>query len=128
MKSSSQKRRLVLPETFDRLYLSACFVAVIHVVFAASAIAIDRQQILSAGKVQGGVMIHLGCRDASLLAEFAQDSRFAAQGLTSGARLTNRLRASLAGKKLSGKASVQTSYGAQRPYVDHLVRFLIVER
>ena len=114
-------------KTFCRLSLSASMIVVIHVLSAASAFAIDRQQVLSASKVHGGVMIHLGCRETSLLAEFAQDSRYVVQALTSDARVASRLRASLADKKLSGMASVQTSHGARLPYVDHLVRFLIVE-
>jgi outer membrane protein assembly factor BamB len=126
MKRPLPKGRVLL-QTFFRLCFPASIVVLIHALSATSAFAIERQQILAASKVHGGVMIHLGCRDTRLLTDFARDSQFIVQGLTSDARLTARLRASLTDKKLSGKASVRTAHGTRLPYVDHLVRFLIVE-
>ena len=72
-------------------------------------------------------MIHLGCKDATLLSDFAMDSRFVAQALVSGADVAGRLRAAIAAKDLYGRASVRSLHSRRLPYVDHLVRFLIVE-
>jgi outer membrane protein assembly factor BamB len=87
----------------------------------------DKQQILAASSIHGGLVIHLGCTDAGLLVDFAQDSRFVTQALVREAEVLSRLREALAAEDLIGRASVRLVNKPRLPYVDYSVRFLIVE-
>ena len=105
------------------------FVAATFVVAAspAQSIAMDKPQLLSAGQVQGGLAIHLGCSEEGLLTAFAKDPRFVAQGLARDERVVRKLRSALKSENLYGRVSVIRLVGEKLPYDDHLVRYLIVD-
>ncbi len=86
-----------------------------------------KRDVLAGAEVRGGLVVHLGCPSAALLAEFASDERFVAHGLARGADTVAAIRTALAAGGLYGRASVEQLVGTKLPYVDQLVRFLIVE-
>jgi outer membrane protein assembly factor BamB len=88
---------------------------------------LTKPRALSASGVHGGLAVHLGCRDAALLAEFAADPRFLAHGLTQDAGATRKARAALKAKGSYGRGAVEQLTGRKLPYADHLVRLLVVE-
>ncbi len=88
---------------------------------------IDKSRLLSKGEVHGGLVVHLGCSKETLLAAFAMDSRFVAQGLARDEGVVRKLRSSLETKRLYGKTSVTLLDAEKLPYNDLLVRYLIVE-
>ena len=88
---------------------------------------IDKARLLAVGGVQGGLTIHLGCSEEGLLASFAKDSRFVAQGLARDESVVRKLRSALGSKRLYGRASVVLLRGTKLPYNDQLVRYLIVD-
>lgn len=77
--------------------------------------------------VHGGLVVHLGCQDEKLIAQFARDARFVVHGLAPDARTTRKIRAALATQALYGRASVEQLIDSKLPYVDQLVRLLVVE-
>jgi len=109
------------------LFSTACVLMGTSQSAAATGTLIDKQQILAASPIHGGLVIHIGCTDAGLLVDFAQDSRFITQALVRGSEVVSRLRAALSADNLVGQASVRSLNEQRLPYVDHLVRFLIVE-
>lgn len=89
---------------------------------------IDKPQLISTGGVQGGLVIHLGCTDEELLAAFAKDPRFVAQGLARNEGVVRKLRSALEPENLYGSnVSVIQLADAKLPYNDQLVRYLIVD-
>lgn len=88
---------------------------------------IDKPQLLAAGEVEGGLVIHLGCSDDGLLAAFARDSRFVAQGLARDEGVVKKIRTALESEKLDGRATVIQLAGEKLPYIDQLVRYLVVD-
>lgn len=72
-------------------------------------------------------MLHLGCTQTGLLAAFARDPRFVAQGLVRAAGSVERLRSALQSTDLYGRASVVLHRGDKLPFADSLVRYLVVE-
>jgi outer membrane protein assembly factor BamB len=86
-----------------------------------------KRDVLSGADVRGGLVVHLGCRSAALLGEFASDKRFVAHGLVRHAGAVAAVRTALAARGLYGRASAEQLIGTKLPYADHLVRFLVVE-
>jgi len=86
-----------------------------------------KRDVLSGSEVRGGLVVHLGCPSAALLAEFASDQRFVAHGLARGADTVAAIRTALAAGGLYGRASAEQLVGTKLPYVDQLVRFLVVQ-
>lgn len=86
-----------------------------------------KRDVLSQSEVRGGLVVHLGCPSAALLAEFASDGRFVAHGLARRADTLAAVRTALAAGGLYGRASAEQLIGTKLRYVDQLVRFLIVE-
>ena len=82
---------------------------------------IDKPQLISTGGVQGGLVIHLGCTDEELLAAFAKDPRFVAQGLARNEGVVRKLRSALEPENLYGSnVSVIQLADAKLPYNDQL--------
>ena len=69
----------------------------------------------------------MGATDQKLLAAFARDPRFVAQGLARDEAKVRDLRSALESEKLYGKASVIQLADAKLPYNNQLVRYLIVD-
>ena len=85
------------------------------------------QELLSRCEGHGGLVVHLGCQDATLLAAFARHDRFVVHGLAPDARTTHEIRAALAARELYGRASAEQLLDSKLPYGDQLVRLLAVE-
>ena len=84
-------------------------------------------QIIEATGIHGGLVVHLGCGDGSLTAEFGQRDGFLVHGLDRSAAQVDAARRHVQGLGLYGKVSIDRFEGERLPYVDNLVNLLIVE-
>jgi outer membrane protein assembly factor BamB len=115
-----------MPNPLTRALWCACLALLVPAASVHAAV-IDKSELLSAGQIHGGLAVHLGCSEEGLLAAFAKDSRFIAQGLARDESVVRKLRSALESENLYGKVSVILLDGERLPYNDQLVRYLIVE-
>jgi SAM-dependent methyltransferase len=85
------------------------------------------RQILEAAGVRGGLIVHLGCSDGRLTAALGADDAHLVQGLDTDAAEVARARAHIHSLGCYGAVSVDRLTGVHLPYVDNLVRLVVVE-
>ena len=99
----------------------------VTVVLAASlASAGPAEDILKDTGVTGGLVVHVGCGEAGLIAALGAREGFVVQGLETSAASIARARALLSEKGLSGRVSARAFDGKRLPYRDNTVNLLIV--
>jgi outer membrane protein assembly factor BamB len=81
--------------------------------------------ILKQSGVTGGLVVHVGCGDGSLTAQFAGDG-YVVQGLDRDAAGVAVVRTKLRGAGVYGQVSVDRWDGENLPYADNLVNLLVV--
>ncbi len=84
--------------------------------------------LVNAAGVQGGLVVHVGCKDGKLTAALGADGRFVVQGLCEGPGAVAAAREHVRSAGACGKASVAAFDGEHLPYVDDLVNLLVVSR
>ncbi len=88
---------------------------------------ISGKALLQRAGVDGGLVVHVGCREGGRTAELHGSGAFLVQGLERDPRLVARARARIRSLGLYGKVTIQTWSGPNLPYVDNLVRLLVLE-
>jgi len=83
--------------------------------------------ILKASRVQGGVVVHLGCGDGELTAALRANGRYVVQGLEVSAENVAKARAAIHAKGLYGPVSVVAYDGEHLPYAENTVNLIVVE-
>ena len=86
------------------------------------------QSILESTGGRGGLCLHVGCGDGSLVASLAQHGLHLVHGLSSDANDVQAARRRLEAFKLYGAASVELSRLAKLPYADNLANLVVVDR
>lgn len=101
--------------------------AITIVMCGVAANADEASDILEATGVQGGLIVHLGCKDGRLAAALRVNDRYLVHGLDRDAAQVASARAYLQSKGLAGKVSVETWTAKGLPYVDNMVNLVIAE-
>ena len=85
------------------------------------------RQILKASGVTGGVIVHLGCGDGRLTAALRAGDSFLVHGLDADAKNVEAAREHIRSLALYGKVSVEQWAAGPLPYVDNLVKLILVD-
>ncbi|MBM4016858.1 MAG: methyltransferase domain-containing protein [Planctomycetes bacterium] len=83
------------------------------------------QEILQATRIQGGLVVHVGCGDGRLTAALRANDSFLIHGLDPDAANVERARKHIQSLGLSGKVSAQRWTADRLPYADNLVNLLV---
>src|SRR5207302_5797961 len=109
-------------------------VAVIAAKFCSSMCAADEagaralaDRILAETGVKGGIVVHLGCGDATLTAALRKNESYQVQGLERDAAKVAAARERLLAEKRYGEVSVDVLKGSLLPYIDNLVNLVVAE-
>jgi outer membrane protein assembly factor BamB len=84
-------------------------------------------EVLKAAGVSGGLCVHLGCGDGTLVTAIAGEARFIVHGLEADAAAVERTRKVLSQRRLFGQASVEQWDAKTLPYADNVVNLLITD-
>ncbi len=84
------------------------------------------RRLLAAAGVQGGLIVHVGCGDGQLTAALRAHSGCLVHGLDRDPAIIERARKAIQSRGLYGAVSIDRFDGKHLPYVDGLVRLLIV--
>jgi hypothetical protein len=113
-----------------RIY-SIAFVFLFLLLLATSGFASDEssvaEQVLSVSKLQGGLIVHLGCGDGRLTEELGKDDRFLVHGLDVDEDNIATARDYLSDLGVYGQVSVSVFDGKRLPYADNLVNLIVAE-
>ncbi len=93
----------------------------------AAAPAETAEQILSAGGVRGGLVVHVGCSDGRLTAALRAGDAYRVHGLARDPGVVAAARAHLLDRGVYGPVSVSLFDGERLPYVDNLVNLLLAD-
>ena len=86
------------------------------------------KQILDAGGVKGGFIVHIGCEDAKLTAALCASNSYLVHGLDKDATNVRKARNYIESLGLYGEVSVELWKGKRLPYIDNLVNLLVSEQ
>ena len=84
-------------------------------------------RIMQETGVTGGLVVHVGCTDGRLAGALRFDERFIVHGLATTPESASRARKHLVAAGLHGEVAVHTWDGGGLPYVDGLVRLLVLD-
>jgi outer membrane protein assembly factor BamB len=111
----------------SRLFRKYVVLVTALVVSAATALsAATATDILKAGGVKGGLVVHVGCGDGSLTAALRANERYVVHGLDTDAAGIAAARKHIHSLGLYGKVSVDVFDGKTLPYVDGTVNLLVM--
>jgi outer membrane protein assembly factor BamB len=85
------------------------------------------KQILNTTGVKGGLIVHVGCGNGKLTAALCVSDSFLVHGLDIRSDNVRKARENIRSAGLYGKVSIDRFDGKRLPYIDNLVRLLIVE-
>ena len=91
-----------------------------------SATAQDAKQIIEASRVQGGLVVVIGCDNPALLAQLRASNSYLVQGLDRDPAKIAATRMYLAKKGLYGPVTATRWDGSRLPYVDNVVNLIVV--
>jgi len=94
---------------------------------ARAAPADEAKQILDAAGIQGGLIVHLGCGNATLTAALRASDAYLVHGLDGDESELRKARQFLHSRGLYGPVSVDVLRGGRLPYVDNLVNLVVGE-
>lgn len=83
--------------------------------------------LLAAAGIQGGLAVHVGCGDGSVLDTFSNNARFLAVGLDPDPAEVAAARVRFQSQEVYGRVTVDLLRSDQLPFIDNLVNLLIVE-
>lgn len=84
-------------------------------------------EILDAAGVKGGLIVHIGCGDGKLTAEFRANEAFLVQGLDTKEENVLKAREHIKSLGLYGSVSVDRLAGDELPFIDDLANLVISE-
>ena len=108
-----------------RIIVYSAFVVI--ALFAGLARAVTGDDILNATRIEGGLVVHIGCGDGSLTAALCINDRFIVHGLDTDPNNVRIARDYIKSLGIYGKVSVDTFDGKGLPYIDNLVNLVISE-
>ena len=78
--------------------------------------------------IQGGVVVHLGCRNGQLTVALGAEANILVQGLDTDEACVARARKLIRSRGRYGRISADAFDGEHLPYVDNLVNLIVVDR
>ncbi|MHC4166568.1 MAG: outer membrane protein assembly factor BamB family protein [Planctomycetota bacterium] len=85
------------------------------------------RQILDAGNIKGGLIVHIGCGDGKLTAALRANDRYLVHGLDANADNVRQAREHIKSVGGYGNVSVDLFNGKHLPYIDNLVNLVVLE-
>ncbi|MCF7849258.1 MAG: PQQ-binding-like beta-propeller repeat protein [Kiritimatiellales bacterium] len=102
-------------------------VAVLLVLVAAFSVdAATAVDILKATGVKGGLVVHVGCGDGTLTADFRANNSFKVHGLDASEANVQKARAYLNAKGIYGQVAVTRMDGGKIPFIDNFATLVVV--
>ena len=83
--------------------------------------------VLKASGVQGGIVVHVGCKDGTLTAALRANERYLVHGLTTSTADAKAARKHIRSLGQYGAVSVDTFDGKRLPYIDNLVNLVVAD-
>jgi outer membrane protein assembly factor BamB len=87
----------------------------------------EAQRILSATGTQGGLVVHLGCRNVALTAALKANDGTQVHGLDTDAAAVAAARKQLLAEGVYGPVSIDRLSGNTLPYIDNLINLVVAE-
>ena len=87
---------------------------------------VNVEPLLAESGFHGGLIVHVGCRDAELIISAAQAPSVLAQGLVVDSERLVEMRGQIRNASLYGRVSVMSWKGPHLPYADGMVNLLLV--
>jgi outer membrane protein assembly factor BamB len=103
------------------------FMATCMCVFASTAVAWDGTELLQQSEIRGGVVLHLGCGDATLTEQLAAGDQYIVHGLDTDADNVAAARKRLRTAGRYGAVTVDRWDGKRLPFVDNFVNLIVAE-
>jgi outer membrane protein assembly factor BamB len=94
---------------------------------SSSLFADEAADLISQSGVKGGIVVHVGCGDASTTQGLRANDSYQVQGLTQDADKVPALRETLHKAGVSGAVAVDAWDGKHLPYIENYVNLLVVE-
>ncbi|HYF34024.1 MAG TPA: PQQ-binding-like beta-propeller repeat protein [Prosthecobacter sp.] len=94
---------------------------------ASSLLADEASDILAQSGVQGGIVVHVDCGDASLTRKLRANEAYQVHGLTKDAAALPAIRDAVYQAGVSGAVAVDQWNGKYLPYIENFVNLLVVE-
>ncbi|HRH96928.1 MAG TPA: PQQ-binding-like beta-propeller repeat protein, partial [Prosthecobacter sp.] len=94
---------------------------------SSSLFADEAADLISQSGVKGGIVVHVGCGDASTTQGLRANDSYQVQGLTQDADKVSALRETLHKAGVSGAVAVDAWDGKHLPYIENYVNLLVVE-
>jgi len=88
---------------------------------------VTADDIYTATGVKGGLVVHVPCGDGELTADLYKGSQFIVHGIDTDAADVEAARAHIASRGIYGPVSADRFAGDRLPYVDELVRLIVIE-
>jgi len=88
----------------------------------------EAQTILHTAGIAGGLVVHVGCGDGRLTAALCAAESFLVEGLDTDPAQVAAARDYFLSQGLSGRVAARRFDGRRLPYVDNLVRLLVIDR
>ena len=95
--------------------------------FSCPLIAGNAEDLISQSGVKGGIVVHVGCGDASVTRKLRVNDSYQVHGLTKEAAKLPELRDSLYKDGVSGVVAVEEWDGKHLPYIENYVNLLVIE-
>ncbi|MCD6393828.1 MAG: PQQ-binding-like beta-propeller repeat protein [Planctomycetes bacterium] len=91
------------------------------------AVADDAAELLALSQTKGGLIVHLGCKDAALTAALRAGDQYFVHGLDTDAGNIAAARSRLIAQGVYGPVSVDQWDGGNLPYADNLVNLIVAD-
>ncbi len=87
----------------------------------------EAEEIISRSGIQGGLIVHAGCRDGKLTSALHASDHMVVHGLAKDPGAVRKARNYIDRLGLTGKVSVESWDGLELPCIDHMVNLLVCE-
>ncbi len=114
-----------LPKSPASTLVLSC-AACLAVLLPSSAIGETAAEVLKTTGIHGGLIVHVGCGDGRLAANFGKKDGFLVQGLERSAGKVAAAREHIRSLGLYGKVTIDRWEGNRLPYIDNLVNLVLV--
>ena len=92
--------------------------------FSASA---EENIFISKSNIKGGIIVHAGCGDGTLVAEMGNNKQFVIQGLQNNLLMVEKARRTIRNTPNEGRVSIKHWRGIKLPYAENMVNLLIID-
>jgi len=88
----------------------------------------EADELIAAGEMRGGFVVHVGCGDGNLTAALRKSDAYVVHGLDVEAAHVQAARKHILGLEHAGKVSAAVFDGRHLPYVDNMVNLMVCSR